>query len=298
MFEYEVLQKMAHLLRYPCKLPPDLLGMGYGSDYAGKLQAGIDSTHSTDTLFFSKKNGCNVDLLGMGERYMAFLLEISPFVLAYRPQYPLLNPKASSDLDDYVCGILEKMPEIKRSQVMSIDIAITARDEILHPGSLINDRLTYLMLSHKRKEVLHSKPIRRRLARERRVAVENGFTYAVYSRSEHLEECGLSAKQIMIWGRDLDFDASWVNASRVAECVVASYAGERLWDFLAKIGVELRMDTEYVLQLFAAAVNFGLLSIDLSFEVGERRKIYLLKRTEVVPPWISFCGKANCCLEG
>src|ERR1700686_1913360 len=120
---------MKYDLQFPCCLPVDPLGIPYGPEYFTKVQAGRSSTFTTDYMFSSGKNGCIIQCLGIGELYMARLLEISPFVLAYRCQSPTLLSSAKGRRDYCVSGIVDTRPEIRQSDLISLDVLVTARPD-------------------------------------------------------------------------------------------------------------------------------------------------------------------------
>jgi hypothetical protein len=265
-------------LRFPCTdLPPDPLGVPHGPEYRGKLEAGRQSSHSTDYLRRSRKNGCVSHCLGMGERDMQFLLEISPFVLAYRFQYSWPLAKARRMIDDYIFGLTDAPPKLFKKDVISMDVVITSSDG--HGG------LKYLIGSHKLVSHLHDKKVLRRIALERSEATDAGFAYFVYSRTPGLDEQAKSAKQIMLWGRGIDFNCSRNQAQRVAEAIYRKYDGESIQMCLEKISQYLDLDVEECYQFFSAAIHLGYIFIDLSAPIRYWKSMRLVKRSEARPPW-------------
>jgi hypothetical protein len=283
-------------LTFQCIPSRDPLGLAYGDEYQPACEAGIHSTYSTDTLFFSTKNNRRVDSLGTGERAMMFLLEISPFVLAYRTQYPVLLPQAVEKLDEYLCGLTNRIPVFKNSDILSIDIMVTARHGL---STRWQDKFDhyYIFLSHKMANVMRLQRTRRRISRERAIADYNNFEYKVFSRSENLDICARSAKQIIVWAEGLNIDAASENARRLSALFYQSYEGELLGRFLRWAARKLTLTFDDALQHFSAAIYCGNLFVDLSQRVAETSPVRLIDRSEAVPPWISPCGKVNCCSE-
>ncbi|WP_148662326.1 hypothetical protein [Paraburkholderia phytofirmans] len=277
---------MMHDLEFPCvNLPDDPLGIPHGADYVPVIQAGVNSTYTLDYLFNSRKNGRTCDCLGMGEKGMACLLEISPFVLAYRCQYPLLLQPARVALDEYVCGLRSEKPEIRRRDVLSLDIVVTATTQ--------GGQLDYTVLSHKTEHDRLKTKVKRRLARERRDSEIVGYNHVVFSRSRVLDECGKSARQISLWGKGLDFNSELAAARDVGEFFYREYDYGALDVFLRKLARRLNLGIDQTYKLFSAAVNFGFIYIDLSHPVRTAYPVCLIQPNEAVPPWISYCGKVS-----
>ncbi|MEM5299427.1 hypothetical protein VSR82_34590 [Burkholderia sp. JPY481] len=278
---------MACELRFPSSnLEADPLGIPYGPEYVPVVRAGVDSSYTTDHLFTSRKNGRTCDCLGMGERGMAWLLEISPFVLAYRCQYPLLLRDGREMLDEFVCGIRSRPPELRRRDLMSLDIVVTSMSK--------HDRLAYTVLSHKTKQDLGKPKVKRRLARERIEADIAGYRHIVFSRSRLLDECGKSARQISLWGGKLDFNSASTVSRDIAEIFYREYNYRPLDTFMRKVAKRLEISIDQAYQYFSAAVNLGFIYVDLSYPVRTEYPVCLIQPNEAVPPWISYCGKVSC----
>jgi hypothetical protein len=282
-------------LAFPCTLPLDSLGIGYGSDYFSKIHAGRNSTFTTDYMFNSEKNGCISHCLGMGEIYMARLLEISPFVLAYRCQYPMLLSGARDRIDEYASGLVDIKPKIRQRDLISLDFLVTARRDLSRQSGLTLKDPDYIALSHKLKEDLKSEKVKNRLTTEGSEAKLAGFKYQVFSRNRVLDECGKSAKQISLWGKGLDFNKASPAAIEIARGFYQTYAGEVLDNWLSKVAKSLRMSVDQIYQYFSAAINLGFLCINLSLPVRSKYPLQLIQPSDAVPPWISFSGKVNSC---
>ncbi|SDJ27087.1 hypothetical protein SAMN04487926_14039 [Paraburkholderia steynii] len=284
---------MEYQLKFPCCLPADPLGMGYGADYFTKVQAGRSSAFTTDYIYFSIKNGCEVHCLGMGEKSMALLLEISPYVLAYRCQYPMLLEHARARIDAYVTGLQDEMPEIRQRDVMSVDVLVTARSSVGRKSGVTLECPKYLVLSHKLREDLSKRNIKKRLATERNESKLAGYEYRVFSRNGTLDECGKSARKIYLWGKGHNVNEGISAAAALGEIFYRTYTGDMLDEYLIKVSKKLSISADECYQYLSAAINFGFLFVDLSFPVGTRNPIHLVKPSDAVPPWISFSGKVN-----
>ncbi|MBB5460252.1 TnsA endonuclease N-terminal domain-containing protein [Paraburkholderia sp. Cpub6] len=277
---------MAYELRFPAiYLEPDPLGVPYGPDYVPVVRAGVESSYTTDYLFTSRKNGRTCDCLGMGEKWMAWLLEISPFVLAYRCQYPLLLQAGRDAADEFVCGIRSQPPKLRRRDIMSLDIVVTGINK--------HDRLDYTVLSHKTEQDLGKPKVKRRIARERTEADIAGYRYIVFSRDRLLDECGKSARQISLWGGKLDFNSASSVSRAIAEIFYREYDCRPLDAFMRKVGRRLDLSLDQTYEYFSAAVNLGFIYVNLSYPVRTEFPVCLIQPNEAVPPWISYCGTVN-----
>jgi len=265
-------------------LPVDPMGIGYGPEYVSKLKAGRDSNFTTDSFAHSRKNDARWNALGLGERAMVFILEVSPFVLAYRTQYPWLLAHARKLVDDYVCGLVDDAPELTRRDLISMDFVVTTEE---------NGKLNYVILSHKLTESLTEKRVKKRLRLEQHEAASVGFKHVVFSRSRLLDRQGLSAKQIMVWGRKTDFDAVREEAEGLAKLFYSSYQGESLCNFLDHSKSRFGFDIHTAFTRFSAAVHLGYLHVDLSTMICDSTPIRLLDSKEAKLPWIVHSGKGS-----
>lgn len=288
---------MENALTFPCHLPADPLGIEYGLEYLTRIRAGRDSTITTDFLFHSAKNGREIDCLGMGEKSMALLLEVSPFVLAYRCQYLLLLADARERIDKYITGIVEGKPIIMRRDVISLDVLVTARRYVSCQPGVTLTQPDYFVLSHKLKTDLRKKGVKKRLELERNESEQAGYKHIVFSRNKILDECGQSAKQIMLWGKGCEFDSCLSLAQQVGEMFYETYNNEILDQFLMRASHRLKAAIDDIYRYFSAAINFGYLFVDLSFPVRAEYPVQLFSPKDAVPPWISFSGKVNSSLE-
>jgi hypothetical protein len=280
-------------LNFPCCLPVDPLGIGYGSDFFSKVHAGKNSTYTTDLAFFSKKNGCETECLGRGEIAMAMLLEISPFVLAYRCQYPMLLKRARDRIDQYIAGMVEAKPTIRTQDTISLDVLVTARHNITDQGGIALESPYYVALSHKEEEDLAKRKIKNRLKRERNELSLVGYKHVVFSRNRILDECGKAANQIRLWRKGVDFENAFPSARILGERFYSHYNGESLDKFLCKFSRRFNFNVDDVYGYFSVAVNFGFVCVDLSCPVMRDCPVQIIQRSEAVPPWISFSGKVN-----
>lgn len=278
------------ILRFPCQLPDDPLGIPHGMRYRSKLQAGRDSAYSTDSLRWSRKNGCVSHSLGIGERDMFFLLELSPFVLAYRFQYPWLLLPGRILVDDYVSGLRDIPPMLKKRDVISMDVVITALDK--------KNGLKYIVGSHKLHEHLRLKKVRKRISLERSEAAAACFGYFVFSRTPLLDEQAKSAKQIVLWGNGVDFNIEATRSREIAEDVYRLYRGEAIEICLHRIATRHSTDIDTVFKLFSAAVHLGHLSVDLSLPVRAWKSIRLIAPEEAMPPWESLINRSARSITG
>ncbi|WP_143131862.1 hypothetical protein [Paraburkholderia aspalathi] len=209
---------------------------------------------------------------------MKYLLEISPFALAYRFQYPWPLANARRMIDNYIFGLTDEPPKLFKKDVISMDVVITSSDG--------QGGLRYLIGSHKLISHLHDKKVRRRLALERSEAAGAGFSYFVYSRTPALDEMAKSAKQIMLWGKGIDLNCSANQAQILAEAIYRKYDGESIQMCLEKIGKYFGLNVEECYKLFSVAVNLGYLFVDLSTPIRYCKSMRLIQCKDAVPPWV------------
>lgn len=248
--------------RYPCVMEPDELGVPCGSEYKPFLRA-TGGAKGTNFSFMSEKTGRPIQCLSMGERAVAMLYEVNPWVLDYREQYV----RAS---DELLAAIAENPTEpVLRNKVFTLDFVTTyqTRREIEYEYEVSSVKET-------RADALKKENLRR-FAREKEDAHSRGWAWLSIVKMEMNVAEVLAAARLIHWGGAFSYRDRQEVAMSLAKLVTSMNTGQSLDELLEAIGKKLNVPGSDAYQYFAMAVCFGFLAIDLTKGLGTRMPVQL-----------------------
>lgn len=248
--------------RYPCVLEPDEMGVPSGREYVPFLRAS-GRARGTNFSFKSEKTGRSIQCLSMGERACAMLLEVNPWVVDYREQYPRTSDKVLATVLENPSG------PVLRTRVATFDFVVT------YQGRQPTD-LNYGVLSIKdtiaeaRKEA-----VRRRLSREQEDALSLGWSWSCIVKEELNRTEVEAAARLIRWGGAFIYRENLDLARELASTIRRADTARTLDDTLGSAARRLAISLDEAYQHFSMAVCFGLIAVDLKKGLGSRLPVHL-----------------------
>ncbi|AQV92576.1 hypothetical protein BJN34_01555 [Cupriavidus necator] len=249
--------------RYPCVMEPDELGVPCGIEYEPFLRA-TGGAKGTNFAFMSEKTGRPIQCLSMGERAVAMLLEVDPWVRDYREQYV----RAS---DELLAAIAENPSEpVLRNKVFTLDVVATYQTR-----HQMDREYETFSVKETRAEAL-KKANQRRFAREQEDAKSRGWAWRGIVKEEMNVPAVLAAARLIRWGGAFSYRDRQEVAMSLAELVTSMNTGQPLDELLEAIGRKLDISVvDDAYQFFSMAVCFGFLAVDLTKGLGTRMPVHL-----------------------
>jgi hypothetical protein len=233
------------------------LGVESGLQYNSFLRAD-GGKKGTNFSFKSEKTGREIQCLSMGERAVAMLLEVDPWVVDYREQYP----RASDDL--LAAIVASPSDRVLRNKVFTLDFVVTYQNRQ-------SAELHYGVLSVKASRAeTKKKSVQRRFAREREDAMSRNWAWNCVVKEELDATAVLAAERLIRWGGAFAYRDCQDVARKLASIVGKVNSGQPLDDLLNDVSKRLGMSLDDAYQYFAMAVCFGLIAVDLKKGLDSR----------------------------
>ncbi len=250
--------------RYPCALEPDELGVPSGPEYEPFLRAS-GRAKGTNYSFKSEKTGRPIQCLSLGERACAMLLEVNPWVVDYREQYP--RPS-----DELLAAIVaDPSDPVLRSKVATLDFVATYQTQQstdFHYG--------VLSVKDTRAETM-KKEVQRRFNREREDASSRGWEWSCVVKEELDVTAVISAARLIRWGGAFIYRDRYDIARKLASIVTKANLKQTLDEILVSASRRLGTPLDDAYQYFAMAVCFGFIAVDLKRGLGSRMPLHFLE---------------------
>jgi len=201
----------------------------------------------------------------MGERAVAMLLEVDPWVLDYREQYV----RAS---DDLLAAIAQNPSEpVLRNKVFTLDFVVTyqSRQPMDFEYEVFNVKETRADASKESNQ--------RRFAREREDARSLGWAWQCVVKEEMNAVAVLAAVRLMKWGGAFAYRDRQEEALKLATLVRKMNMGQSLDELLKMAAEKLHVTLDDAYQFFSMAVCFGFLAVDLNEGLGVHMPVHMRK---------------------
>jgi len=240
------------ILRFPCLMKEDPLGIPCGPAYPVSLRSAYDNTEGTAWVANCAKSGTSLHTLSTLERAVIYEAIIDPSVIDVRAQYPMFDAKR---LVKYLADPTLRIP---RSLVPFVDLVVTKIDRNASP------QIRFEAISVKYLAELADAAVQRRIDRDQAFCQRVGWNWRLFTELEYSEQRLESSRRIATRTNELNLESVRLDALAAAPRISKFSDGRILNDVAAALARSLSVSRGRAMDLIAAAVMHGFIAVDLN----------------------------------